>query len=79
MKHVYHLFKSIIIFILVGITAITGDPQFAESIRNVTVTLGREATLSCVIDNLAEYKVGWLRAEDQTILSLQSSPSCRDA
>ncbi|XP_046656226.1 lachesin-like isoform X2 [Daphnia pulicaria] len=45
-------------------------PQFSESIRNVTVPLGREAVLSCVINNLAEYKVGWLRADDQTILSL---------
>ncbi|XP_046656289.1 lachesin-like isoform X2 [Daphnia pulicaria] len=48
----------------------TAVPQFSESIRNVTVPLGREAVLSCVINNLAEYKVGWLRADDQTILSL---------
>lgn len=34
-----------------------GEPQFAELIRNVTVTLGREVVLSCVVDNLAEYKV----------------------
>lgn len=34
-----------------------GAPQFAEFIRNVTVPLGREAVLSCVINNLAEYKV----------------------
>ncbi|XP_032795753.2 cell adhesion molecule-related/down-regulated by oncogenes isoform X3 [Daphnia magna] len=47
-----------------------GAPHFAELIRNVTVPLGREAVLSCVINNLAEYKVGWLRADDQTILSL---------
>jgi hypothetical protein len=32
-------------------------PHFSESIRNVTVPLGREAVLSCVINNLAEYKV----------------------
>jgi hypothetical protein len=35
----------------------TAVPQFSESIRNVTVPLGREAVLSCVINNLAEYKV----------------------
>lgn len=34
-----------------------GAPHFAELIRNVTVPLGREAVLSCVINNLAEYKV----------------------
>lgn len=32
-------------------------PDFSEPIRNVTVPLGREAVLSCVISNLAEYKV----------------------
>lgn len=34
-------------------------PDFSEPIRNVTVPLGREAVLSCVISNLAEYKVTW--------------------
>nr|CAH0106331.1 unnamed protein product [Daphnia galeata] len=51
-------------------TVTTAEPHFSESIRNVTVPLGREAVLSCVINNLADYKVGWLRADDQTILSL---------
>jgi hypothetical protein len=35
----------------------TAGPHFSESIRNVTIPLGREAVLSCVINNLAEYKV----------------------
>ena len=32
-------------------------PEFNEPIRNVTVPMGREAVLSCVISNLGEYKV----------------------
>jgi neurotrimin len=32
-------------------------PKFAESIQNVTVTVGREATLTCVVDDLGSYKV----------------------
>ncbi|XP_042229137.1 lachesin-like [Homarus americanus] len=46
------------------------EPDFGDEINNVTVPLGREAILSCIVDNLGEYKVGWMRADTQTILSL---------
>lgn len=32
-------------------------PKFAEPISNVTVTVGREATLTCVVEDLGTYKV----------------------
>ncbi|CAL4067920.1 unnamed protein product, partial [Meganyctiphanes norvegica] len=47
------------------------EPQFMEPIENVTVVVGREAVLSCVVDNLDDYRVGWLKSDTQTILSLQ--------
>lgn len=37
-------------------------PRFAEPIPNVTVTVGRDALLACVVDNLRGFKVsrvGW--------------------
>ena len=34
-------------------------PKFGELINNVTASVGREATLACVVDDLATYKVGW--------------------
>ncbi|XP_071520503.1 lachesin-like [Panulirus ornatus] len=46
------------------------EPEFGDDIQNVTVALGREAILSCIVDNLGEYRVGWMRADTQTILSL---------
>ncbi|XP_058825506.1 lachesin-like [Topomyia yanbarensis] len=46
-------------------------PSFASPIENVTVPIGREATLSCAVQNLGAYKVGWMRASDQTVLALQ--------
>ncbi|XP_045121826.1 lachesin-like isoform X2 [Portunus trituberculatus] len=46
------------------------EPDFGDVIKNVTVALGREAVLSCIVDNLGDYKVGWLRTDTQTILSL---------
>lgn len=33
-------------------------PRFAEPIPNITVTIGRDALLACVVDNLKGYKVG---------------------
>ncbi|XP_049834060.1 lachesin-like [Schistocerca gregaria] len=47
------------------------EPEFAAPIGNLTAPVGREAVLSCVVDNLGKYKVVWLRADDQTLLSLQ--------
>lgn len=32
-------------------------PRFAEPIPNITVTIGRDALLGCVVDNLKNYKV----------------------
>lgn len=45
-------------------------PRFAEPIPNVTVTIGRDALLACVVDNLRNYKVAWVRVDTQTILSI---------
>ncbi|XP_011341011.1 neurotrimin isoform X2 [Ooceraea biroi] len=45
-------------------------PQFAEEIQNVTVSVGRDALLACVVDNLRGYKVAWVRVDTQTILSI---------
>ncbi|CAB3373945.1 Hypothetical predicted protein, partial [Cloeon dipterum] len=47
-------------------------PKFAEAIPNVTVTVGREATLTCVVDDLGSYKVAWLRVDTQTILTIHT-------
>lgn len=38
-------------------TGLTEQPRFAEPIPNVTVALGRDASLPCVVNNLGTYKV----------------------
>ncbi|XP_020278701.1 neurotrimin isoform X2 [Pseudomyrmex gracilis] len=45
-------------------------PRFAEEIGNVTVHQGRDALLSCVVDNLKNFKVAWVRVDTQTILTI---------
>ncbi|XP_075230446.1 lachesin-like [Lycorma delicatula] len=51
----------------------TREPEFSIPIGNLTTPVGREAVLSCTVDHLGKHKVGWLRAEDQTVLSLHTS------
>lgn len=48
-------------------------PRFAEPIPNVTVTVGRDALLACVVDNLKGFKVAWVSMDKQTILSIHHS------
>ncbi|XP_044741845.1 lachesin-like [Chrysoperla carnea] len=48
-------------------------PRFAENIPNVTVTIGRDALLACVVENLRGFKVAWVRVDTQTILSIHHS------
>jgi hypothetical protein len=44
---------------LIGVSFPIADiPKFGAPIQNVTVPVGREAVLSCVVDNLQTYKVG---------------------
>nr|CAD7202923.1 unnamed protein product [Timema douglasi] len=42
-------------------------PRFAEKISNVTVTVGRDALLACVVDNLRGYKNKWSRDQDPDV------------
>ncbi|EDV99481.1 GH13004 [Drosophila grimshawi] len=48
------------------------DPKFSGPISNVTVPVGRDALLTCIVHDLVSYKVAWLRVDTQTILSIQN-------
>lgn len=54
----------------VGVQDEEWAPYFGRPIGNVTVALGREAVLACNVKNLGSFKVGWLKAEDRTVLTL---------
>ncbi|XP_076259520.1 lachesin-like isoform X2 [Rhynchophorus ferrugineus] len=49
---------------------ISNRPNATLSIGNLTVTAGREAVFNCIVNITGRYKVAWVRAEDQTILSI---------
>ncbi|XP_020280065.1 opioid-binding protein/cell adhesion molecule homolog [Pseudomyrmex gracilis] len=58
--------------LLIGVRTELVDPNFKEPIQNVTFAVGREAVLACVVQDLAGYKVAWLRVDTQTILTIAS-------
>ncbi|XP_050695194.1 lachesin-like isoform X2 [Eriocheir sinensis] len=54
----------------------SGDPpgttRFAGTIGNVTVTVGRDASLSCTVEDLGEHKVGWIHLKRQMIVAVHT-------
>ncbi|XP_023217173.1 lachesin-like isoform X2 [Centruroides vittatus] len=46
------------------------EPEFTEPISNVTVPLGRDAQLPCVVDNLGSYRAAWIKVESKAILTI---------
>lgn len=48
-------------------------PDFEEPIGNHTVALGRDAQLSCKINNLGNFRTAWLRVEDKGILTIHNN------
>ncbi|XP_065335206.1 lachesin-like isoform X4 [Cloeon dipterum] len=60
------------LFILVAqvLTEEARQPRFAEPIPNVTVALGRDASLPCVVEHLGTYKVAWIHIDRQMILTI---------
>nr|XP_012141764.1 PREDICTED: lachesin isoform X1 [Megachile rotundata] len=53
-----------------AISALSDQPMFAEPIPNVTVPLGRDVNLPCVVENLGNYKVAWIHVGRQMILTV---------
>ncbi|XP_066942288.1 neurotrimin-like isoform X1 [Macrobrachium rosenbergii] len=53
------------------------EPEFLEPLKNVTVTEGREATFTCVVDHLGGYRgqwvgVAWIKADTKAILAIHN-------
>ncbi|XP_076749315.1 lachesin isoform X3 [Xylocopa sonorina] len=45
-------------------------PRFGKPLNNLTISVGREAIFTCIVENLGPYKVAWLRVDTQTILTI---------
>ncbi|KAL4702984.1 hypothetical protein ACJJTC_008762 [Scirpophaga incertulas] len=45
-------------------------PEFGKPITNLTVSLGRDATFECIVVNLGNYRVGWVKADTKAIQAI---------
>ncbi|XP_033341198.1 lachesin isoform X4 [Megalopta genalis] len=52
--------------------ALSDQPMFAEPIPNVTVPVGRDVSLPCVVENLGNYKVAWVHVGRQLLLTIHT-------
>ncbi|CAG2169719.1 unnamed protein product [Oppiella nova] len=56
-------------------------PSFAEPMANVSIATGRNTMLECTIDNLANYKVAWLKMDknsEPTLLTIHTQSLLQD-
>ncbi|XP_030380837.1 lachesin [Scaptodrosophila lebanonensis] len=49
------------------------QPEFVESISNVSVAVGRDATFTCHVRRLGGYRVGWLKADTKAIQAIHEN------
>ncbi|XP_053212062.1 lachesin-like isoform X2 [Panonychus citri] len=63
-----------------GTHGIKNPPKFIGSVENVTIPIGKEATLKCNVDHLGNHKVLWLRADPEStqLLTLDTSNIAKD-
>ncbi|XP_043195191.1 neurotrimin-like [Amphibalanus amphitrite] len=53
-----------------GVETEEGDPTFVKWIGNVTAPVGKDVTLQCSVQNVGNYKVGWMKSDTGTILTV---------
>ncbi|XP_044599615.1 lachesin-like isoform X2 [Cotesia glomerata] len=46
------------------------EPDFLYPLENVTIPQGRDATFTCVVNNLGGYRVAWIKADTKAILAI---------
>nr|XP_031847183.1 lachesin-like [Nomia melanderi] len=65
-----YLTISILHIITIMCQALSDRPMFAEPIPNVTVPVGRDVSLPCVVENLGNYKVAWVHVGRQMVVTV---------
>ncbi|XP_012277974.1 lachesin [Orussus abietinus] len=67
-----YLTISILHIITIMCQALPEGPAFTEPIPNITVALGKDVNLPCVIENLGNYKVVWMHMTLNALLSVHT-------
>jgi neurotrimin len=48
------------------------EPEFTDTIENITVAAGRSVKFACSVKNLGTYKVAWMHFEQSAILTVHN-------
>ncbi|XP_072749708.1 lachesin isoform X2 [Anoplolepis gracilipes] len=63
--------RALVVLFAVNVPIVTGlEPDFAYPLENVTIPQGRDATFTCVVNNLGGYRVAWIKADSKAILAI---------
>ncbi|XP_030386774.1 lachesin [Scaptodrosophila lebanonensis] len=47
-------------------------PAFLAQLSNITVSQGRDISFTCVVDNLGQYRVAWIKSDSKAILGIHT-------
>ncbi|XP_043063813.1 lachesin [Drosophila ficusphila] len=47
-------------------------PEFLAKLSNITVPIGRDVSFTCVVDNLGQYRVAWIKSDSKAILGIHT-------
>ncbi|KAI8119377.1 Lachesin [Lucilia cuprina] len=48
------------------------EPEFLSLLPNITVPQGRDVSFTCVVNNLGQYKVAWIKSDSKAILGIHT-------
>ncbi|XP_052864421.1 neurotrimin-like [Anopheles cruzii] len=53
-------------------TQTEAQPEFLAALDNLTVTQGRDVSFTCVVNNLGQYRVAWIKSDSKAILAIHT-------
>ncbi|KAL5278269.1 hypothetical protein ACFFRR_003110 [Megaselia abdita] len=62
--------QVLVSIIVLNCIAAAFEPDFVFPLENVTISQGRDATFTCVVNNLGGYRVAWIKADAKAILAI---------
>uniref|UniRef100_A0A1A9Z437 Ig-like domain-containing protein n=2 Tax=Glossina TaxID=44049 RepID=A0A1A9Z437_GLOPL len=48
------------------------EPEFLSQLSNMTVAQGRDVSFTCVVNNLGQYRVAWIKSDSKAILGIHT-------
>ncbi|BFG01974.1 neurotrimin [Drosophila madeirensis] len=61
---------TLLVLMLCNFVVSAFEPDFVIPLENVTIAQGRDATFTCVVNNLGGHRVAWIKADAKAILAI---------